>query len=120
MTLRLLLLASLAACAPSEQALEAKDAKDVQLMKTAPPSACKEIGDLVGEAPNGPDGESKAKKNLREKAAQMGGNYVRWDALQISEDPPRTTVSGTAYLCPAAGSPAEPSAPAESAVPAAK
>ena len=96
------LLASMAACAPAEQGVEAKDAKDVQLVKTEPPSTCKEVGDLVGEAPNGPDAESKAKKNLREKAAQMGANYVRWDALQIAEDPPRTTITRTAYLCPAA------------------
>jgi len=102
--LRLLLVASLAGCAPSERVPEPKDAKDVQLVRTAPPGACKELGDLMGEAPNGPDGESKAKKDLREKAAQMGGNYVRWDALQISEDPPRTTVSGTAYLCSAPSS----------------
>ena len=99
--LRLLVLASLSACAPSEQALEPKDAKDVQLVKTDAPNTCKEVGDLVGEAPNGPDAESKAKKNLREKAALMGANFVRWDAMQISEDPARTTITGTAYLCPA-------------------
>ena len=92
-----LLLVSLSACAPSEQGVEPKDPKDVQLMKTVPPSTCKEVGDLVGEAPNGPDAESTAKKNLREKAAQIGANYVRWEALQISEEPPRTTISGTAY-----------------------
>jgi hypothetical protein len=102
--LRLLLLASLSACAPSEQSPEPKSPNDVQLVKTVPPSTCKELGDLVGEAPNGPDAESKAKKNLREKAAQMGGNYVRWDTLQISEDPPRTTITGTAYLCPTGSS----------------
>ena len=105
-------LASLAGCAPSAQGLEPKDAKDVQLVKTQPSSTCKELGDLVGEAPNGPDAESKAKKNLREKAALMGGNYVRWDVLQISEDPPRTTITGTAYLCPPSGSPTpSPAAP---------
>jgi hypothetical protein len=69
-------------------------------VKTEPPSACKELGDLVGEASNGPGAESKAKTNLREKAAQMGANYVRWEKFQISEDPPRTTINGTAYLCP--------------------
>jgi hypothetical protein len=99
---RLLLLVTLSACAPVEQGVEPKDPKDVQLVKTVPSSTCKELRDLVGEAPNGPDADSKAKKNLREKAAQMGANYVRWDALQISEDPPRTTITGTAYLCPAA------------------
>ena len=75
-----------------------------------PPSTCKEVGDLGGEAPNGPDAESKAKKNLREKAAQMGANFVRWDALQISEDPPRTTITGTAYICPAASPSPSPAA----------
>jgi hypothetical protein len=97
-----LLLASLAACAPGEQGVEPKDPKDVQLVKTEPPNTCKEVGNLVGDAPNGPGAESKAKRHLREKAAQMGADYVRWDALQISEDPPRTTITGTAYLCPAA------------------
>lgn len=120
MLLRLLLVASLSACAPSEQAPEPRSPNDVRLVKTQPPSTCKELGDIVGEAPNGPDAESKAKKSLREKAAQMGGNYVRWDTLQISEDSARTTITGTAYLCPAAGSTAEPSAPAGSASPPAR
>jgi hypothetical protein len=109
MTLRTILLLGLVpACAPYEQAPLPKDPKDVQLVRAAdPPSACKELGDLVGEASNGPSAESRAKTNLREKAAQMGANYVRWETLQISEDPPRTTIQGTAYLCPsAAGSPA--------------
>src|ERR1019366_3928167 len=97
-----------------------KDAKDVQLVKTEPPHTCKEIGDLVGEAPNGPDAESKAKKSLREKAAQMGANYVRWDAPQISEDPARTTITGTAYLCPAAGSSGESTSASGSATPPAR
>jgi len=47
----------------------------------------------------------------------MGANYVRWDALQISEDPPRTIITGTAYLCPA-GSPREPASPSGFATPA--
>jgi len=106
--LRLLLLASLSACAPSEQSPEPKSPSDVQLVKTVP-STCKELGDIAGEAPNGPDAEIKAKKNLREKAAQMGANYVRWDAPQISEDPARTTITGTAYLCPAASGASSPS-----------
>jgi hypothetical protein len=102
------MISALSACTPSEQALEPKDAKDVQLVKTEPPPSCKELGNLVGEAPNGPGAESKAKTSLREKAALMGANYVRWENYEISEDPPRTTIQGTAYLCPAAsGSPRE-------------
>jgi hypothetical protein len=105
----------LSACPPYEQAPQPKDPKDVQLLKTEPPSACKELVDLVGAASNGPGAEARAKTNLREKAAQMGANYVRWETLQISEDPPRTTINGTAYLCPpAAGSPAESTPPAAS------
>ena len=87
------LLALLAACAPAEQGVEPKDPKDVPLVKTQPPSTCKEVGDLVGEAPNGPDAESKAKKTLREKAAQTGANYV--SARRRSE------IFG---VCPAPGS----------------
>jgi hypothetical protein len=117
----ILLLALVSACAPNERAPEPKDAKDVQLIKTEPPSTCQEIGPLVGEAPNGPSAESKAKTNLREKAAQMGANSVRWETFEISEDPPRTTIHGTAYLCPAAaGSPAEAAPPAAPTPPVAR
>jgi hypothetical protein len=117
----ILLLALVSACAPYEQAPEPKDAKDVQLMRTEPPRTCQEVGDLVGEAPNGPSAESKAKTNLREKAAQMGANYVRWETFEISEDPPRTTVHGTAYLCPAtSGSAAEATSPAAPTPPVAR
>jgi hypothetical protein len=116
-----LLMGLVSACAPYQPAPEPRDPKDVQVVKAEPPSACKELGDLVGEAPNGPGAESKAKTNLREKAAQMGANYVRWETFQISEDPPRTTINGTAYLCPAAaGSPAESASPAGFALPATK
>jgi hypothetical protein len=116
MTLRtILLLGLVSACAPYQQAPEPKDPKDIQLVKTEPPSACKELSSLVGEAPNGPGAESKAKANLREKAAQMGANYVLLDTTQISEDPPRTTINGTAYLCPiSADSPAASTPPAPS------
>ncbi len=122
MTLRTtLLLSLLSACAPYEQAPGPKDPKDVQLVKTEPPTECKELGDIVGEAPNGPGAESRSKMNLREKAAQMGANYVRWETFQISEDPPRTTINGTAYLCPAtAGSPAESTPPPPSTPPVAR
>jgi hypothetical protein len=90
-----------------------RDPKDVQLVKTELPNSCEELEPLVGEAPNGPGAESKAKTHLREKAAQIGANYVRWETFEISEDPPVTTIHGIAYLCPAEGSPAEstPSAP---------
>jgi hypothetical protein len=75
----------------------------------------------MGEAPKGPSAESKAKTNIGQKAAQMGANYVRWETFEISEDPPRTTIHGTAYLCPAtASSPDEPTPPATSTSPAAR
>jgi hypothetical protein len=117
----ILLLALVSACAPNQQGPEPKDAKDVQLVKTEPPSTCQEVGSLVGEAPNGPGAEGKAKTNLREKAAQIGANYVLWETFEISEDPPRTTIHGTAYLCPATGgSPAESTPPAASTPPVAR
>jgi hypothetical protein len=116
----LLLLGLVSACAPHEQGLEPRDPKDVLLVKTEPPSTCQQLGPLVGEAPNGPGAESKAKTNLREKAAQMGANYVLWETFEISEDPPRTTIHGTAYLCPAPASPTESTPPAASAPPVAR
>jgi hypothetical protein len=117
----MLVLGVVSACAPYEQGPEPKDPKDVQLVQTEPPSACKDLGNLTGEAPNGADAQRKAKANLRETAARMGANYVRWETFEISEEPPRTTINGTAYLCPAAaGSPAESTPPAASASPAAR
>jgi hypothetical protein len=116
----LFLLGLVSACAPHGQALEPRDPKDVQLAKTQPPNTCQELAPLVGEAPNGPGAESKAKTNLREKAAQIGANYVLWETFEISEDPPRTIIHGTAYLCPAEGSPAESPPPAASTPPVAR
>jgi hypothetical protein len=95
-----LVISSLSACAPYVPAAEPKDPKDVQLVKTPPPATCKELGNLTGEAPNGADAVRQAKADLREKAAQMGANYVRWETSEISEEPARTTINGTAYLCP--------------------
>jgi hypothetical protein len=99
-----------ASCVPATEMPEPKDPKDVQLLKTAPPSACKELGNLTGEAANGEGAERLAKANLREKAARMGANYVRWETIEISEEPARTTINGVAYFCPpaAASSPAPP------------
>jgi hypothetical protein len=45
-----LLLALASACAPYGQTPEPKDAKDVQLIKTDPPTTCQEFGNLAGEA----------------------------------------------------------------------
>jgi hypothetical protein len=72
----ILLLGLVSACAPYPQGPEPKDPKDVQLVKTEPPSTCKEVGPVLAEAPNGPSAESKAKTDLREKAAMMGANYA--------------------------------------------
>lgn len=102
----------LSACDPYGQGLRPRDPKDVQLEKTKPPNTCQELETLVADALNGPGAVSKAKTRLREKAANIGANYVLWDTFEISEDPPVTTIRGIAYLCPAEGLPAESTPPA--------
>ena len=59
-------------------------------MKADPPAGCKELGVVLGK-----HGDSDSQQaEMRNKAAEMGANYVRWDAVQFSGS------SGTAYACP--------------------
>ncbi len=74
----------------------------VKLMKSDPPSECQELGEVRGRATASggaldPAATLEQSKNaLRNKAAEMGANYVRWEA----GDSVGGVVTGTAYRCP--------------------
>ena len=71
--------------------------KAVRVMKSDPPSNCREIGGVTGSA-GGLQGDPKviqnAKNDMRNNAAKMGANYVRFETASIN------SVTGTAYRCP--------------------
>ncbi len=73
---------------------------NVQLMKGDPPAGCKELGSVTGSsgftAVGSKNNVDKAKADMREKAAKMGANFVRFEAIGVNA----VTVSGTAYKCP--------------------
>jgi hypothetical protein len=64
--------------------------KRVQLVKADAPADCREVGVVTGE--HG-DPESQ-QAEMRNTAAKLGANYVRWEA-----DTPAGS-RGTAYACP--------------------
>lgn len=66
---------------------------DVQLMKSDPPMGCQMVGDVQAEG----DDMNEAKQNLRLKANEQGGNYVRLDALDISGGD--AIAAGAAFNC---------------------
>ena len=71
----------------------------VQLMKADPPPGCAEVGPARGEFSNGEDTAARledAKRDMRNKAADKGANYVRMEAIL----PLGQGVTGTAYKCP--------------------
>ena len=77
-------------------------AGQVQLMKGDPPPGCRELGTAMGTSMRSagsvelPMEELEfAKVDLRNKAAEMGANYVRMDAAAENG----TTISGPAYRC---------------------
>jgi hypothetical protein len=63
-------------------------------MKSDPPAECKELGSVSG---NG--SLENAKIYMRNDAAAMGGNYVRWETVE-SNGTTASGASGTAYKCP--------------------
>lgn len=78
------------------------EGSNVQLMKGDPPSGCKDLGPTTGTSMRSAGSQELpadeleyAKVSLRNKAAQMGGNYVRMDAGSTDG----TTLSGQVYKC---------------------
>ena len=66
---------------------------DVRLMKSDPPRGCQMVGDVQAEG----DDMNEAKQNLRLKADEQGGNYVRLDALDMSGGD--AIAAGAAFKC---------------------
>jgi hypothetical protein len=63
----------------------------VKISKADAPRKCRELGVVASE-----DEELLIAQNkLRNSAAEMGGNYVRWDHIK-----PGYMLSGTAFECP--------------------
>lgn len=70
--------------------------KRVQLMKSDPPSECTEVGGVDGRSGS----EDTAKNDMRNKAAELGANYVRYESTGYPNFGWGRTVNGTAYKCP--------------------
>ncbi len=66
---------------------------DVQLMKSDPPMGCRMVGDVQSKG----DDMNEAKANLRQQAAEKGGNYVRLDALNLAGGD--AVAAGAAFHC---------------------
>ena len=65
----------------------------IQLMKNDPPAECQMVGDIQSEG----DDMNEAKNELRVKADELGGNYVRLDALNMSGGD--AIAAGAAFKC---------------------
>lgn len=89
------------------------EAAAVQIMPDRPPATCQALGEAIGSQGNGLTGGWTSDKNLmagarndlRNQAADMGGNYVwmqtaantgRWGGSGASS----STVIGQVYRCP--------------------
>lgn len=75
---------------------------NVQLMKSDPPMGCQMVGDIQAKG----DDMNEAKNELRLKADELGGNYVRLDALDMSGGD--AIAAGAAFKCQQPGSMATP------------
>ena len=71
---------------------------NVQLMKNDPPRDCQMVGDVQAKG----DDMNEAKNELRLKADELGGNYVRLDALDMSGGD--AIAAGAAFNCQQPGS----------------
>jgi len=69
----------------------------VRVMKSDPAPECVELGSALGD---GCCGIQMAQNNMRNKAAQLGANYVRWDTVDGVGN-----LAGTAYRCPVPSGP---------------
>jgi hypothetical protein len=88
------------------------EGKSVELVTVKPPGNCQQLGDVVGSQGNWFTGDYTSNKNLligarndlRNKAAEMGGNFV-WvqDSSNTnawgSKGTSNTTVLGVVYRC---------------------
>ena len=75
--------------------------KGVKLGKSDPDTACKELESL--DIKNSWGTPTDSKNLLRNKAADLGANYVRLDSLTsltIAGDNAGYMISGTAFKCP--------------------
>jgi hypothetical protein len=66
---------------------------NVELMKNDPPTGCEMLGDVQAEG----DDMNEAKNELRNKADDLGGDYVRLDALNLSGGD--AIAAGAAFKC---------------------
>ncbi len=71
-------------------------------MKNDPPVACKEVGNVKGgfDGFGGGDADAGAKNAIRNKAAEMGANYVRMETAASHYNGGMVILNGTAYKCP--------------------
>ena len=65
----------------------------IKLMKNDPPASCQMLGDVQAEG----DDMNEAKNELRIKADELGGDYVRLDALNLSGGD--AVAAGAAFKC---------------------
>jgi len=73
------------------------EAEKVKVMKSDPPSECKDLGVLVSMM----NYEGYNRNELRNRAADLGGNYLRIDSvLAEGGKSNRTQLTGTAFKCP--------------------
>ena len=71
----------------------------VKLSKEEPAAGCTEIGTVTGQG--NVDDIERAKNEMRNHAANLGANYVRWDTHSASGSKGiLQTLSGTAFKCP--------------------
>lgn len=80
---------------PSEEGAQ------VTIMNGDPPPECTEVGN-VNAYSLGANYQDRLKDNLKKKAAQKGGNFVRLEVLS-----PDGNAAGTAFRCPIAATSAE-------------
>jgi len=73
-------------------------AEKVRIGKSDPEKNCKELGDVVTSAAF--CDEACQKIVLKNKALELGGNYVRLESLGVQLEGGATNGSGTAYSCP--------------------
>ncbi len=71
------------------------NANNVKLMKGDPPDNCKEIG-VASASAYGPDFETSMRNKLKNKGADMGGNYIRMESV----DAVGNNLTGTVFSCP--------------------
>jgi hypothetical protein len=72
----------------------------VQLAKSNPPAGCQDIGPVTGKAAGGLDMGESSRVAIRNRAGEMGANYVRTETFSTDG-----VITGTAFKCAAAPAP---------------